>query len=60
MSDRTFREAYARARSSYNNNDWQALSPHQVTEAIYRELRAIDAEKNQNLHRSPVATVPAS
>jgi hypothetical protein len=48
MSDRTFREAYARAQSSYNNNDWQALSPHQVTEAIYRELRAIDAERNQN------------
>ena len=52
MSDQTFREAYARAQSSYNNNDWQALSPHQVTEAIYRELRAIDAERNQNPRRA--------
>jgi hypothetical protein len=37
VSDRTFQEAYARAQSSYNNNDWQALSPHQITEAIYRD-----------------------
>jgi hypothetical protein len=54
MTDRTFQEAYDRAQSSYNNNDWQALSPHQVTEAIYRELRAIDAERNQNPRRALV------
>ena len=43
-----------RAQSSYNNSDWQALRPHQVTEAIYRELRAIDAERNQNPRRALV------
>jgi hypothetical protein len=53
MSDRTFQEAYARARGSYNNIDWQTLSPHQLTEAIYRELRAIDAERNQKSSLEP-------
>jgi hypothetical protein len=61
MSDRTFREAYTRAQSSYDKHEWQALSPHQVTAAIYRALRAIDAERNQNPRRAlvePLVTKP--
>jgi hypothetical protein len=47
MSDGSFQEAYARVRSRYSDQAWIALSPRQITDAIYREIRQIDAERNQ-------------
>jgi hypothetical protein len=42
MSD-FFQEAYRRARSHYTQEQWLALTPQQITDAIYREMRAMDA-----------------
>jgi hypothetical protein len=47
MSDQIFQEAYAHVRSRYSDNEWRALTGHQITEEIYREIRIIDAERNQ-------------
>ena len=47
MSDGSFQEAYARVRSRYTDQAWIALTPRQITDAIYREIRRIDAERNQ-------------
>ena len=45
MSDQTFQEAYARVESIYGYV--LRVSPHQITAAIYREMRAIDAERHR-------------
>lgn len=42
MSD-FFNEAYRRARSQFTAEQWLALPPQQVTEAIYQAMRALDA-----------------
>jgi hypothetical protein len=47
MSDGSFQEAYARVRSRYDDQAWIALTPRQVTEAIYQELRLLDATRNR-------------
>ncbi len=39
-----FQAAYDRARARYTATQWLALDPRQITEAIYREMRQIDAE----------------
>lgn len=43
MSD-FFNEAYHRARSRFTAEQWLALPPQQVTEAIYQAMREMDAE----------------
>jgi hypothetical protein len=45
MSDRIFEEAYNRVRSRFSDQAWYALSPRGLTDAIYDEIRAIDAER---------------
>lgn len=47
MSDATFQEAYARVRSRHSEEAWLALTPRQITEAIYGEIRMIDAKRGQ-------------
>ena len=42
MSD-FFNEAYRRARSRFTTEQWLALPPQQVTEAIYKAMREMDA-----------------
>jgi hypothetical protein len=51
MSDPLFQEAYARARKRFGDEGWLALNPRQITDAIYEEIRQIDAER--------VAAVPS-
>jgi hypothetical protein len=46
MRDQTFQEAYARVESIYGYV-LMRVSPHQITAAIYREMRAIDAERHR-------------
>ncbi len=46
MSDQIFQEAYARVRARHTEETWLALSPRQITDAIYREIRQIDSERN--------------
>ncbi len=55
MSDALFQEAYARARSRISEEAWLALHPRQVTEAIYREIREIDAERVAAIQRDLAA-----
>ena len=45
MSDSTFQAAYSRVRAHYDDLSWFALSPRQITDSIYREIRAIDRER---------------
>ena len=45
MSDQTFQEAYGRVRSRYNDDAWFSLHPRQITDAIYQEIRQLDAER---------------
>ena len=42
MSD-SFNEAYRLARSRFTTEQWLALPPQQVTEAIYQAMRELDA-----------------
>ncbi len=49
MADPLFQEAYARARIRFTEAAWLALTPRQITEAIYEEIRKIDAERAAEL-----------
>jgi hypothetical protein len=45
MNDHIFQDAYARVRSLHDDQAWFALSPRQITDSIYREIRNIDRER---------------
>jgi hypothetical protein len=45
MSDQVFQNAYARVRSRHTDLAWFALSPREITDSIYREIRIIDSER---------------
>ncbi len=45
MSDHIFQDAYARVRGSHDDHAWLALSPREITDSIYREIRALDRER---------------
>jgi hypothetical protein len=44
MSDARFQLAAERAASSYSALDWACLEPRARSEAVYRELRQLDAD----------------
>jgi hypothetical protein len=43
MTDPVFQQAYLTVRRSCSDEEWAALTPRQITDAIYREIRRIDA-----------------
>jgi len=45
MSDQVFQSAYARVRGRHNDQAWFALSPREIADSIYREIRVIDSER---------------
>jgi hypothetical protein len=45
MGDDSFQRAAERARRAYSLADWTTITPRERTEAIYRELRRIDADR---------------
>jgi hypothetical protein len=45
MNDATFQDAYTRVRGRHDDQAWFALSPRQITDSIYREIRALDRER---------------
>lgn len=45
MSDQIFQEAYGRVRSRHTDQEWFSLTPQQITDAIYREMRVIDQQR---------------
>ena len=55
MSDHIFQDAYTRVRGRHDDQAWFALSPREITDSIYREIRMIDRER---LMSSDVDVVP--
>ncbi len=56
MTDPVFQKAYDTVRKTYNGEAWGALTPREITEAIYREIRRIDADlQDSSQRRSPAA-----
>jgi hypothetical protein len=51
MSDRIFQDAYDRVRSSHDDQTWFSLSPREITDSIYREIRALDRQRAAKLQR---------
>jgi hypothetical protein len=45
MAAHTFQDAYARVRNRHDDREWFALSPREITDSIYREIRNIDRER---------------
>ncbi len=45
MSYQVFQYAYARVRGRHSDQAWFALSPREITESIYQEIRVIDGER---------------
>jgi hypothetical protein len=45
MSDQIFQDAYTRVRGRHDDQAWFALSPREITDSIYREMRTIDRER---------------
>lgn len=45
MSDHTFQDAYARVRGRHDDRSWFSLSPREITDSVYREMRMIDRER---------------
>jgi hypothetical protein len=52
MSD-FFNEAYRLARSRFTSEQWLALPPQQVTEAIYQAMREMDAATASKISIQP-------
>jgi len=44
MADPVFLQAYETVRRSYSDQAWNALTPRQITDALYQEIRRIDAQ----------------
>jgi hypothetical protein len=59
MSDQIFQEAYARVRGRYDDLAWFSLSPRQITDSIYREMRAVDRERLTRVEASGAASEAA-
>ncbi len=49
MNDRTFQDAYSRVRSRHTDQSWFSLSQREITDSIYREMRAVDRERVMGL-----------
>jgi hypothetical protein len=48
-----FNEAYRLARSRFTAEQWLALPPQQVTEAIYQAMREMDAATASQMATEP-------
>jgi len=55
MSDQVFLDAYARVRGSHSDEAWFSLSPREITNLIYREMRRIDLARAAAEALPPIA-----
>jgi hypothetical protein len=55
--ENNFATAYERARSCYSSNTWSLLSVHEICDAIYAAMRALDVECSARL-RAPWYPMP--
>jgi hypothetical protein len=60
MSDQVFQNAYARVRGRHSDQAWFALSPREITDSIYREIRIIDGERLRSEEASMAAMAMAA
>ena len=60
MSDHIFQDAYARVRGRHDDQSWFALSPREITDSIYREIRLIDNERLRGYETASVPTAVAA
>jgi hypothetical protein len=60
MSDQIFQDAFARVRGRHSDQAWFALSPREITDSIYREIRVIDAERLTGVQADPTAIAVAA
>lgn len=58
MTEPVFQQAFEIVRKSYSDEAWSALTPRQITEAIYQEIRRIDASTAQQ--RAASAGAPSN
>jgi hypothetical protein len=58
MTDPVFQQAYETVRHSFTGEAWGALTPQQIAEAIYQEIRRIDAKMTGT--GGPVLPTPAA
>jgi predicted nucleic acid-binding Zn-ribbon protein len=62
----SFQEAYDAVVARYSADRWAALTPSEITEAIYQEMRRLDAEvadvehKRSQTNQHPSPTLGAS
>jgi hypothetical protein len=45
LGDQIFQDAYARVRGRHDDQAWFSLSPREIADLIYREIRIIDHER---------------
>ncbi len=50
--DRVFADAFRVARTGYSDVAWEALTPREKTQAIYREMRRLDGNRLAQTLRS--------
>jgi hypothetical protein len=61
MSDQIVDAAYARVRSRFTDEVWFGLPPRTITDAIYTEMRQIDAERlNESRMEKPLLVSSAA
>jgi hypothetical protein len=60
MSDQIFQDAYARVRGRHTDLAWFALTPREITDSIYREIRVIDRERLMCLEEADESRMPVA
>jgi hypothetical protein len=60
VNDDIFQDAYARVRGRHDDKAWFALSPRQITDLIYREIRIIDHERLSRAEADPAPLAVAA
>ena len=55
MSDQVFQDAYSRVRGRFSDREWFGMTPREITDAIYREIRIIDQERLSSREQSTLA-----
>jgi hypothetical protein len=58
MSDPSFEQAFARVRSRYPDDEWRSMGSKAIAEAIYREIRTIDAERQRRSDEEALKPTP--
>jgi hypothetical protein len=60
QSDPIFRQAFDNVRSRHSAREWLLISPQQVTQEIYAELRRLDFVRGEEMVMQPKRTKKAT